>query len=320
MTEEQRKRIEDFKKTEKYRAWSASEQATFVGLWEGYIALRAQLGPDGYISRAMLGDAFGTKHRGTPSKFMRLIEELEDDQPPRGRRAQPPRPDSSEPVPPAIETAFDAVRKAVDGARKAILDLRSQEGRELTEQYQRLQREQLASADAREQALAERIADLEVASSAAGEESWDNAAALEELRTALQAATSECDAEKLRADQATTAYELALARLAAAEAQVQAGEVRSGVQAAEIVRLTQERDDLVDTATQAAELGLENAALRERADQAARLETMIALMDARHAQEREAMRATYEAALAEERQRRLGWLGVPVRQGDGERG
>lgn len=306
-----------------YSGWSPRERQTFNALRTRYKDLRGEVGSTVYITRKMLAEAFGsTTSIGTASKFMKHIEALENDQPPRNRRTEAPRQsDSSEPAPPAIEAAFDAVRKALDGACKVVLDLRSQEGRELAEQHQRLRRELLASAEAREQALAERIADLEAASSAAGEESWDNATAMDELRTALEAAISERDAEKVRADQATTAHQLALAQLATAEAHVQAAHIRSSAQAVDIGRLTQERDDLIETAKRAAELGLENAALRERADQAARLETMIADLHAGHAQEREAMRAAYEAALAEERQRRFGWLGVPVREGDkGERG
>lgn len=326
MTEEQLKRIEEFKKTERYRAWSASEQATFVGLWKSYMALRAQLGPDKYISRAMLGEAYGTRHQGTPSKFMRHIEDLEDDQPSRGRRAQAPRqPASSEPAPPAIQTAFDGIRKTLEAALNAVMECRAREGQELSEQYQRLQREYLAAADAREQALSERIADLETASSGAGAESWDNAAEVDELRSALRAVTSQRDAETTRADQATTAHQLALAQRAAAEAQVQASEVRANASAADVVRLAQERDSLADAATRAAEMGLENSALRERAvalgEQITRLESLIIENERRHQQEREALRAQYAREFGGADRRAPGWLGAPVHgDNEGERG
>lgn len=312
MTEEQLKKIEAFKATDKYRGWSTREQNTFVALWKTYMALRSNVGPFTYITRQMLLKAHGTHHMGTVSKFMTVIEEQENDQPPRGRRAEAQQSGSTEAASPAIQTAFDGVAKALEAALNVVLECRTQEVQELSTQYQRLQREYLVAADAREQALSERIADLEKTSAGAGEESWNDAAAVEELRLALEAVTSERDAEKNRADQATTAYQLALAQLATAEAHVQASAVRAAAQATEIGRLTQERDDLVEVATRSAELGLENAALRERADQAARLETIIAQMDVRHAQERETMRAAHEAALAEERQRRLGWLGVPL--------
>jgi chromosome segregation ATPase len=258
---------------------------------------------------------------------MGYIEELLGDQPPRGRRADAPRePDSSEPAPPAIQAAFEGVRKAVEGACKAVLDLRAQEGRELADQYQRLQREYLASADAREHALAERIADLEAASSGAGDESWESTAVVEELRSALQAAISERDAEQARVDESTVAHQLALAQLATAEAHVQAAHTRVSAQAADIGRLTRERDDLADTATRAAHMGLENVALHERvavlSEQVTCFERLIRDMEDRHQQEREHLRAHYEQELKEaRRQRPVALLGAPFPRDDrGERG
>lgn len=310
-----------------YSGWSPRERQTFDTLRNHYTRLRAELGSSVYITRQMLAQAAGSNAIGTASKFMGYIEQLHGDQPPRGRRADAPsQPDSSEPAPPAIQAAFDGVRKALEGACKAVLDLRAQEGRELADQYQRLQREYLGSADARERALAERIADLEKASSGAGDESWKNAAVVEELRSALQAAISERDAERASVDKLTVAHRLALAQLATAEAHVQAAHTRVSAQAADIGRLTQERDDLADAVKQAAEMGLENAALHERAaalsEQVTCFDKLVRDMEYRHQQERESLREHYEHKLKEAyRQRSVGLLGAPLSLDDrGERG
>ena len=156
---------EKFKATPPTAAGPQANVRPFKGCWTPTGRLRLEVGPFKYITRHMLKDAYGSTHTGTASKFQGHIEEIEDDQPPRGHRADTGRqPDSSEPAPLVIQTAFDGVRKAVEGALNSVLELRAKEGLELADRYQRLQREYLASADAREQALAERIADLEKAS------------------------------------------------------------------------------------------------------------------------------------------------------------
>jgi hypothetical protein len=321
---------EEFKNSATYRDWSPGERTTFNALLDVYRKLRIKVGPFVYITRNMLKDAYGTAHVGTASKFQGHIEEIENDQPPRGRRAAAaPQPDSSEPPPAAIQTAFEGVQKALEAALNAVLEWRAREGQELSHQHQRLQREYLAAADAREQALSERIADLEKASAGAGEESWDHAAAIDEMRPALQAVTSERDAEKKRADQAMAALDAETAKVAIAQASVETCQERVNSQAVQLARLLQEQAGWQMATERAAELAAENAGLRERAaafeDRAVGLEELLAEMDERNAREREAMRVAHEAVLAEERGRTaereaklLAWFGAPVHR-EGER-
>lgn len=269
-----------------YGAWSPRERQTFSALRTRYKELRAEVGSAVYITRQMLAQAAGSNSIGTASKFMKFIEALEDDQPQRNRRAEAPRhTDSSEPAPPAIQAAFDGVYKALEAACRAVLDLRAKEGLELAEHYQRLQREYLAGADAREQALAERIADLEAASSGAGEESWDQAAVAEELRAALQAAISDRDAAQAKAEQAIRAHEIDSGRLAAADAHGETLMAGLAMRSAEVSRLVEEVERLKADAASGVELRTENAVLRDRvtslSEEVRRLETLMGMLATR---------------------------------------
>ncbi len=323
---------EEFKATPTYRGWSAGERTTFNGLLDAYRKLRIKVGPFVYITRHMLKNAYGTTHVGTASKFQGHIEEIENDQPPKRSTAAPRQPDSSEPAPPAIQTAFDGVGKAVEVALNAVLECRAREGLELAETYQRFQREYLAAADARERALGERIAGLEKDSTGTGEESCDLAARVEELRAALQAATSERDAAVARAEQAAHSQQLAQVQRASADAQVEALKASTLHHSAEVSRLLDERQGLEAAVAQTVELRAENAGLTARAaamaDQIGRLEKLMADMDARHERHRAAMEAAHNLALADERKRSavreaglLAKIGAPAEPtSQGERG
>jgi hypothetical protein len=299
---------EEFKAEPTYRGWSAGERKTFQGLLDAYRAKRLEVGPFKYITRHMLKDAYGTTHVGTASKFQSYIEEIENDQPPRKRHTEAPRqPDSPEPAPPAIQMAFDGVRKALEAALNTVLECRAREGLELAETYQRFQREYLAAADARERALCERIAGLEADSTGTGEESCDLAANVEELRAALQAATSERDAAVVRAEQAAHSQQLDHVQRAAAEALVEALKASAVHHSGEVWRLQGRCTALEGAAAEVPELRADNAALRERADaladQIRRQENVILEMNRRHEEERAAIRAAHDRELGEERQR-----------------
>jgi chromosome segregation ATPase len=260
-----------------------------------YRELRQKLGPFEYISRAMLAKAYGSNSTGTASKFMGVIEDLVGDQPPRRRAPEKPQENVSSPHPASVQSAFDGLRTALDCLSAIVSDARTKESLELAERYQGLLREQQTAADARHDADQERIADLEQASSGAGEESWKDNEAAENLCAELQAAEAERDAQKARADQAAHAHELDRARLTAAEAQIDAQKTGAALEAAEVSRLLEERKGLEEAAARGAELQTENARLSDRVNaligQVARQDLFILDVNGCHEAERAAIRA-----------------------------
>lgn len=298
---------EDFKATPVYLGWSAGERTTFNGLHGAYRKLRTSVGPFVYIKRQMLAEAYGTTHVGTASKYQGHIELIENDQPPKRSPAAPRQPDSSEGPPPTIRIAFEGAGKALELALTAVLECRAAEGLALAETYQRVQREHLAAADARERALCERIAGLEADSTNAGEESCDLAATVYELREALQVVTSERVAAVARAEQAEHGQELAQVHRASAEVQIEALKASAVNLSAEVSRLVTEREGLEAAVAQAMDLRAENVGLTARADvmsdQISCLEKLMADLNDRHERDRASMEAAHNLALADERQR-----------------
>ena len=117
---------------------------------------------------------------------------------------------------------------------------------------------------------------------------------------------------------------------ARAEAEVASLTDAKSVMAAQLSQLEHELQQKTVDAAAVPDLRAENAGLKERvvvlADEAGRLADLVIELDRRRERERAAIRADYEAVLAEERKRiadleaRFGGLGVPVRgQDEGER-
>jgi hypothetical protein len=222
------------------KKWGDQELVTFLALLLTYRELRREIGPFEYMTRAMLAKAYGSNSSGTATKFMGVIEELEADQPPRKGPAAPSQGNVSSPHPVILQSAFDSARKALDTLSAVVSEVRSKECLELAERYQGLLREQQATADASEVADRKRIADLEQASSGAGDESWKNNEAAESLRTRLVGVEAERDAAVARAEQADHDRELDRVRLAAAEALVQALQAGAINHTAEVAHFQQQ--------------------------------------------------------------------------------
>jgi len=308
-----------------FAALSSEEQATCETYLAAYRAIRLQEGPFFYISRAAVARKQGSNSISSAIKYMKIIELLEGDQPRRRRgnnKASTQDQASAQQHPAAIEAALNSLRAAIDAVSKTVAEARTAAEAEISANFQTAIRNQQAAFEIERQADEARIYDLDDSSMMASHEGLEARAAAEQLGLRLQAAEAERDRERAEALEAKRVSEIERARLGAAEAQLAAAQERIELQASEIMRLQDERQTLVATAASAHELRVENATVRERADglahQVARLETLIVEMDRRHQQERDALRATYEAALAEPRRKpsepetKLGWLGVPT--------
>jgi chromosome segregation ATPase len=308
-----------------FEALPTEQKATCETYLAAYRAIRLREGPFFYISRAAVAKEQGSNSISSSIKYMKIIEMLEGDQPRRRRgnnKASTQDQAATQQHPATVEATLNSLRAAIEAVSKAVAEARTAADAEISAQFQAVLRDQQAAFEAERQADDSRIADLEGSSAVASEECLQARATAEQLGLRLQAAEAERDHEQARAQEARQVSELGWAKLAAAEAQLAAAQERLSLQASEITRLQDERQTLVEAAAESNELRTEYATVRERADglahQVGRLESLIVEMDRRHQQEREALRATYEAALAELRRKasepetKLGWLGVPA--------
>jgi len=104
----------------KEKGWDDKELITFLALLLTYREVREK-SPSAYIRREDLADAFGSKSRGTASKFMATIEEVEGDQPYQNRGRKKPEEAASSPHSPGVLSAFEGVRTALETVSRAVL-------------------------------------------------------------------------------------------------------------------------------------------------------------------------------------------------------
>jgi hypothetical protein len=263
---------------------------------------------------------------GTASKFQNYIEEIEDDQPPRGRRAaaaQEEQGSSQSPHHPlVVQNALNALLMAAEGVSKVIAAQRGKEAADAAGHYQRLLDDQRVAAEADLAAAGIRIADLEMASVGAGEESWGAEALVEELRTGLSAAEMARDQALAATREVAQRLEVELAHANASSVQIEVLRGQVATQVTEINNLRADARWLAEATDLGHKLRVENASLTERTasltDQVNHLETLLRDANERHERERGQIRADHERALAEERQgwfdreSKFGWLGAPV--------
>jgi len=302
---------EEFKDAPIYRGWSAGERRTFQALLEDYRTLRLKVGPSVYVTRHMLTEAHGSKHVGTASKFQGYIEEIEDDQPPRGRRAEACREEQGSfqpsPHPAAVQNALNALQAAAEGVSKAVAAERVRASADAAVRYQQLLDDQRSAAEADLAAAQVRIADLEVASVRTGEESWETELVVEELRVGLSAAEMARDEALAAAKDLGQRLEVELAHSNAARTQIEILRKQVAAQAIQVSDLQKDVGFLTEATALGHKLRLENAALIERGaaltDQLERLQGLLREANERHERERASIRITHDRAMAEERQR-----------------
>ncbi len=244
---------------------------------------------------------------------------------------EPPKPSADRVVSAPVQAALDAVREPLERLSAVLLDAMAEESASATARAEAtLAREREAAQEAARRLEAE-LADRQAGSLSAAEEFESTSADLEEAQERLQAVQMERDSAVAHGQRMAQAYELERVKVTAAQAQIESQRVQIGNQTTELKRLQDECEGLKEAAKRAADLEIEIATLRERAvglaDQISRQDAAMATLDQRHAREREDIRVSYEAALAEAHKRisdfegRHGWLGVPVSRGQhGERG
>lgn len=287
--------------------WSPRERKTYETILAAYRRLRDRLGPTAYIKRADLAAEYGSNSIGTASKYMPIIEALENDQPHHEAANGGPQSPFSEPHSIAVQNAFNTAHGALETLSRAITDSRAAENAELSQRYQTILQDQQVAAEARQNADQARIADLEAAASGAGEESCENYSIADELRAALVEAEAERDAAMAQAEHIYNAREIDRAKMTSAEAQTALLQKAEAILSDEVLRLKTQCDQLAAEAASAADLRVNAEMLRERASSLEstirRLEALIVENDRRHERDRDLLRSACEHELSEERQR-----------------